>query len=60
LRVSAKRYNIKTLPIELPTRPCPIALVRLKNRTLTPAAERFIACAREVGESIARNKPIEV
>ena len=60
LRVSAQRYNIKTLPIELPTRPCPIALVRLKNRTLTPAAERFIACAREVGESIARNKPIEV
>jgi len=59
LRVSAQRYNLTILPIELPTRPCPIALVRLRNRTLTPAAERFIACAREVGDAIARNKPIE-
>ena len=58
LRVSARRYNIKTLPIQLPIRPWPIALVRLKNRSLTPAAERFIACAREVGEAIERSKPI--
>lgn len=59
LRISARRYNIKTLPIELPTRPWPIALMRLRNRALTPAGERFIACAREVGEAIAKNKPIE-
>jgi DNA-binding transcriptional LysR family regulator len=60
LRVSAQRYNIKALPIELPTQPWPIALMRLRNRTLTPAGERFIACAHEVGDAIARNKPIEV
>ena len=59
LRVSARRFDLKILPIELPTKPWPIVLVRLKNRTLTPAAERFIACARDVGETIAKGKQPE-
>ena len=43
-----KRFALKTLPIELPARPWPVAIVTLKNRTLSPLAERFIASARAV------------
>jgi hypothetical protein len=41
------------LPVDLPARPWPVAIVTLKNRTLSPVVERFIACAREVTKSMA-------
>jgi DNA-binding transcriptional LysR family regulator len=38
------RYpSIKALPIDLGLQPRPIAIVRLKDRTLSPAAELFIS-----------------
>jgi DNA-binding transcriptional LysR family regulator len=42
------RFALKALPIALPARPWPVAIVTLKNRTLSPQAERFIASARAV------------
>jgi DNA-binding transcriptional LysR family regulator len=42
------RFALKTLPIVLPVRPWPVAIVTLKNRTLGPLAERFVASARAV------------
>ncbi len=45
--------SLKELPVDFPTRPWPVALVTLKNRTLSPVVERFIECAREVAKSIA-------
>jgi DNA-binding transcriptional LysR family regulator len=42
------RFALKTLPVPLPIRPWPVAIVTLKNRTLSPLAERFIASARAV------------
>lgn len=45
--VCAKRYAIKVLPIELPVGPWPLAIVTLRNRTLNPVAQHFIACVRE-------------
>jgi DNA-binding transcriptional LysR family regulator len=42
------RFALKTLPIALPVRPWPVAIVTLKHRTLSPLAERFIASARAV------------
>jgi DNA-binding transcriptional LysR family regulator len=41
------------LPITLPMPRWPVAVVTLKNRALNPAANLFIACAREVTKSLA-------
>jgi DNA-binding transcriptional LysR family regulator len=52
LRLYGERFSLKVLPIELPVRPWPVSIVTLKNRTVSPVAERFIECAREVAKSI--------
>ena len=43
--------HIKVLPIKVLAPPAPIGFVRVKDRTLTPLAERFIECSRKVGNS---------
>src|SRR5262249_42152918 len=48
LRLNPDLYPVKELPIELPMAPWPSLLVTLKNRTLSPAVERFIEYVREV------------
>jgi DNA-binding transcriptional LysR family regulator len=53
----AERYSLKILPVALPIRPFPVAIVTLKNRTLSPVVERFIECAREAVRSIAARHP---
>lgn len=45
-----KRYGLKVLPVELPPHRSPIGIVTLRNRTLGPAAQVFIECAREVAK----------
>jgi DNA-binding transcriptional LysR family regulator len=52
LRHGDEGYRLKVLPIQLPSRPWPITVVTLKNRILSPVAERFIACAHEVAKSM--------
>jgi DNA-binding transcriptional LysR family regulator len=49
----AHRYSLKVLPVDLPNRPWAVAIVTLKNRTLSPVVERFIECTREVAKSFA-------
>jgi DNA-binding transcriptional LysR family regulator len=49
----ARLNSFKVLPVDLPLRPWPLSLVTLKDRTLSPAVERFIECAREVGRWVA-------
>jgi DNA-binding transcriptional LysR family regulator len=51
MRLFADRFSLTVLPIELPTRPWPVALATLKNRTLSPVVERFLDCTREVAKS---------
>ena len=47
MRSQAKHPWLKALPVELPATRRPISIVTLKNRTLSPVAELFIAmCAR--------------
>jgi DNA-binding transcriptional LysR family regulator len=46
LFTSANREALKVLPVELPRLPWPVAIVTLKNRTLSPMAERLIEYAR--------------
>jgi DNA-binding transcriptional LysR family regulator len=47
LRFNPGLYFLKELPLDLPTPRWPALMVTLKNRTLNPAIERFMACARE-------------
>jgi DNA-binding transcriptional LysR family regulator len=57
VRLNARRYALKVLPIDLPVAPRPAAIITFKNRTLSPLIEPFIACAREVVKSIAGRQP---
>ena len=45
---------VKALPIEMPIRPRPVAIVRLKHRTLSPVAKLFIEAAREAAKPLAK------
>jgi DNA-binding transcriptional LysR family regulator len=55
LRFSAERFALRALPVRLPPANAPIAIVTLKNRTLSPVASLFVECAREVARPIARS-----
>jgi DNA-binding transcriptional LysR family regulator len=52
LRLSGKNWPLKILPINLPRQPKPVAIMRLKNRTLSPVAQAFIDCARAVARAV--------
>ena len=52
----AKRFPLKLLLVDLPVRPWPIALIKLKNRTVSPVVERFLDSTRRVGDAMARGK----
>jgi len=51
--LNAKRPTVKRLPIDLGVRTRPVAMFTLKNRTLSPVAELFIACARSATRSMS-------
>jgi DNA-binding transcriptional LysR family regulator len=48
LRLGDRSGFEKILPVDLPMRPLPIAIVTLKGRSISPAAALFIECARKV------------
>jgi DNA-binding transcriptional LysR family regulator len=43
--------RLKVLPVDLPACSWPVQVVTLKNRTLSPVADRFIDCARQFAKS---------
>jgi DNA-binding transcriptional LysR family regulator len=47
---------LKVLQVDLPVRPWPVTVVTLKNRTLSPAVERFIECARDFTRSLREER----
>ena len=53
LRFNAPRFGLKVLPINLPAQPWPVAMVTLKNRTLTPVVEEFMKDIRVVAKAMA-------
>ena len=55
-RANAHQFGLKALPVKLPVRPWPVAIVMLKDRTLSPIVERFIESARDVSKMIRRAK----
>jgi len=56
LKFSTKHTGIRALPIELPSTKQPIGLFTLKNRALSPVAQIFIDCVREVAKPLAKNR----
>jgi DNA-binding transcriptional LysR family regulator len=48
MRFGAKSMSIKVLPVKVLSPSRPVGFVTIKDRTLTPLAERFIVCARKV------------
>lgn len=50
---SAQRAMLKRLPVLLPGTHATTNIIMVKNRTLSPLAELFIACAREVARPLA-------
>lgn len=56
LKFSTTGSELKVLPVELPMARRPNGIVTLKNRTLSPVAQLFIDCAREVAKPLGKGK----
>jgi DNA-binding transcriptional LysR family regulator len=54
LHFYADRFALKRLPIELPIQPFAVAIATMKNRTISPVAQLFIDCAREVATPLVK------
>ena len=48
VQLSGARLGLKPLPMKFAIQPGPIGIVTLRNRTISPGAQRFIECARKV------------
>ena len=58
MRFGGKGMRIKALPVKTLPPPAPVGFVTVRDRTLTPLAERFIECSRRVaGLDIDRAAP---
>ena len=53
MKLPVKHLSLKVLPVELPGTQRQTGIVTLKNRTLSPLAQRFIETAREVAKPLA-------
>jgi DNA-binding transcriptional LysR family regulator len=51
MRFGGQGMRLKILPIKVSSPPAPVGFVTVRDRTLTPLAERFIACMRKVANS---------
>lgn len=56
LMLPGKHPLLRALPVELPNARGTIAIITLKNRTLSPLAELFIKTARAVAKPLAKAK----
>jgi len=54
----AKQFPLMALAVDLPTREWPIALVTLKDRTLTPIVQRFVDATRQAATGLSGNTKI--
>jgi hypothetical protein len=51
MRFGGKGMRLKVLPVKALSPPAPVGFITVKDRTLTPLAERFIECTRKVANS---------
>ena len=52
LHYGALRHSVKALPVRLPLKARPVAILTLKNRTLNPVAKLFVEAARSVAAEL--------
>jgi len=57
MHLFADKPSLKALPLDVAFPPWPVAIVTLKNRTLSPVVERFTECARDVTRSMGYRQP---
>jgi DNA-binding transcriptional LysR family regulator len=57
MHLFADRMSLKVLPIKLPVREWPVAMVTLKNRTLNPVVQLFIEHLRAAAKSPGTDVP---
>lgn len=53
MNLYGRRFSLKALPVELPGKPWPVAVVTLKNRTLSPVVKLFIEHLEAFSKSLA-------
>lgn len=51
LQFNAEHFSLKVLPVELPPRSRPTAIVKARNRMLSPIANLFIDYASDVAKT---------
>jgi DNA-binding transcriptional LysR family regulator len=56
LHYSKLRNSIKILPVEMRSRPRPVAVLTVRNRTISPLARAFTEQARACGKVLAKAK----
>jgi len=56
LAFPTKGSVLKQLPIELPMTRRPLGIITLKNRSLSPVAQRVMDCARALAKSTAKER----
>jgi hypothetical protein len=56
MSLPSKYPSIRKLSVELPTTHRQIGIVTLKNRTLSPLAQIFIECARDIAKPLAKGE----
>ena len=56
LKFHAQQASIKKLSVELPMTQRSIGVITLKDRTLSPLAQNFIECAREIAKPLSRRQ----
>jgi len=54
LRFNAAQFPIKVLPVDFVSRPWPVGIVTLKNRTVSPVVQTFLECVRAVARPLAK------
>jgi len=56
MRFGAQRMHVKVLPTKILSPPAPVGFIRVKYRTLTPLAERFVEYSRKIAKSGAGSR----
>jgi DNA-binding transcriptional LysR family regulator len=57
LSLPTRHDVLRRVPVELPTTRRQMGIITLRNRTLSPLAQIFIACARDLAKPLAKRAP---
>lgn len=59
LHFAEKRLSVRTLRVNLPGQPPPVAIMTLRNRTISPVTKVFIECARELAKQLPKQEVVQ-